>query len=256
MIAQKVILSIVLIILLLSFPLRAAQESSPPDVEEIVKTIDELYRSRSSYAELEMQIATPHWERTLKMSAWTEAMSKTFIRISAPPKEEGVATLRVGSEMWNYLPKTNKVMKIPPSMMMSSWMGSDFTNDDLVREFTFLDDYHYRLISPEDAEEGLHYIQFIPKEGLPIVWGKVVIAVRSQDYIPVWEKYYDEKGKLMRVMNFKDIREFDGREIPSILELIPQTKQGHKTVIRYLKIKFNEDLSSDVFTLRNLRSRR
>jgi len=158
--------------------------------------------------------------------------------------------------MWNYLPKTNKVMKIPPSMMMSSWMGSDFTNDDLVREFTFLDDYHYELISPENAEEDLLYVQFRPKEGLPIVWGKIIIAVRRENYLPLWQAYYDEKGKLMRMMNFKQIKTFDGRLIPSVMELIPKHKEGHRTVIRYLNIKFDVALSPDVFSLRHLRSRR
>ena len=256
MIRNKSILSIFGIAWVLSLLLWAEKDSSQPDVEKIVKEIDELYRSRSSYSELEMKIVTPHWERTLKMRAWTEEMEKTFMRILSPAKERGVATLRVGNEMWNYLPKTNKVIKIPPSMMMGSWMGSDFTNDDLVREFTFLDDYSYQLIDPDDAEEGLLYIEFIPKEGLPIVWGKVIVAIREEDYIPVWEKYYNEKGDLMRVISFKDIKSFDGRKIPSLMELIPQTKEGHRTVIQYLDIDFNVELPPDVFSLRNLRSRR
>ena len=121
------------------------------DVEAIVKKMDQLYRSETSHAEIEMQITTPHWERTLAMNVWTKGMDKTFIRIMAPKKERGVATLRIGNEMWNYLPKTNKVMKIPPSMMMGSWMGSDFTNDDLVKESSMLNDYTYKLIKPEDA---------------------------------------------------------------------------------------------------------
>ena len=253
---KRVALSIFGIACVLSFLNGAEKSSSQPDVEKIVEKIDELYRSRSSYSELEMQIVTPHWERTLKMRAWTEGMEKTFIRILSPAKERGVATLRVGNEMWNYLPKANKVMKIPPSMMMSSWMGSDFTNDDLVREFTFVDDYTYQLINPDDAQEGFLYIEFIPRKGLPIVWGKVIISVRDEDYIPVWERYYDERGNLMRVMSFKDIKEFDGRKIPSLLDLIPQTKEGHKTVIRYLDIDFNVALPPEVFSLRNLRSRR
>jgi outer membrane lipoprotein-sorting protein len=255
MIRNKVVLSIFGIACVLSFSLRAEKGSSQLDVEKIVKEIDELYRSRSSYSELEMQIVTPHWERTLKMKAWTEEMKKTFIRILSPAKERGAATLRVGNEMWNYLPKINKVMKIPPSMMMGSWMGSDFTNDDLVREFTFLDDYSYQLIIPDDAQEGLLYIEFIPKEGLPIVWGKVIVAVRDEDYIPVWERYYNEKGNLMRVMCFKDIKSFGERKIPSLMELIPQTKEGYRTVIRYLDIDFNAELPPDIFSLRNLRSR-
>lgn len=225
-----------------------------PDVETIVKKIDELFRSDSSYAEMEMHIMTPNWVRTLRMKAWTEGMEKTFIRIISPAKERGVATLRIGTEMWNYLPRTNKVIKIPPSMMMSSWMGSDFTNDDLVKELTFLDDYTYELTQLNESDEELYYIRFTPKENRPIVWGEVVAAVRKKDYIPVWQKYYDESGKLMRVMEFKEIKDFDGRKIPSVLELVPQTKEGHKTVIRYLELEFNPKLSEEIFSLRNLRS--
>ena len=130
MTGKKLAFSLILAFLIAPSLLRSAQNASQADVEEIVKKIDELYRSDSSYAEVEMQIVTPHWERTLRMIAWTEGMEKTFIRITSPPKEMGVATLRISNEMWNYLPRTNKVMKVPPSMMMSSWMGSDFTNDE------------------------------------------------------------------------------------------------------------------------------
>ncbi len=226
------------------------------DVDAIVKQIDELYRSNSSYARVEMQIVTPHWERTLALEAWTKGKDKTFILISAPKKEKGTATLRIGNEMWNYLPKVDKVMKIPPSMMMGSWMGSDFTNDDLVHEFSLLEDYTYRLISPEDAEPDALYLELIPKEGRPIVWGKVLIAVREVDYLPIWQKYYDEKGRLMRVMRFSEIKSLGKRKVPSVMELLPQNKQGHKTAIRYLDIAFDTKIKESVFSLRNLRKKR
>ncbi|MFZ5979884.1 MAG: outer membrane lipoprotein-sorting protein, partial [Candidatus Zixiibacteriota bacterium] len=117
-----------------------AEEYTDADIKRLIHEVDTLYRSEASYAELEMEIITPHWQRTLAMDSWTEGMDKTFIRIKEPLKEKGVATLRIDNEMWNFLPKTNKVMKIPPSMMMSSWMGSDFTNDDLVKEFSLFED--------------------------------------------------------------------------------------------------------------------
>jgi outer membrane lipoprotein-sorting protein len=242
-----------LLVLSLAIPL-CAQNHASDEAREIVKKIDELYRSESSAGEMEMQIVTPHWERTLRMNVWTEGMKRTFIRIASPAKEKGVATLRIGNEMWNFLPNTNKVIKIPPSMMMSSWMGSDFTNDDLVNEFSLLEDYSYKLITPGDAEPGMLYIESIPREDLPIVWGKIVSAVRVQDYIPIWEKYYDEKGALMRAINFSDVKQFGERTIPAVMELIPQNKEGHKTVIRYLRLEFDRPLHDDIFTLRNLRS--
>ncbi|MFQ6105034.1 MAG: outer membrane lipoprotein-sorting protein [Candidatus Glassbacteria bacterium] len=231
------------------------EAADEPSVNEIIKKIDLLYRSKSSYAEIEMEITTPHWQRTLAMNIWTEEMEKTLIRITAPKKEQGVATLRIGSEMWNYLPKTNKVVKVPPSMMMSSWMGSDFTNDDLVKEFSLFEDYSYEFASPEDGREDLYYIKCIPREDLAVVWGYIVIACRKNDYLPVWQKYYDEKDNLMRILSYSDIRAFDGRTIPAVMEMVPQNKEGHKTTIRYVKARFDVDIDEDMFSLRRLRSR-
>jgi outer membrane lipoprotein-sorting protein len=226
------------------------------DVHTVVRKIDQLYRSSASYSEVEMGIVTPHWQRTLRMDIWTEGTSKTFIRILSPPKEEGVATLRLGSEMWNYLPKANKVIKIPPSMMMSSWMGSDFTNDDLVKEYTLLDDYNYEFCLPQDAQPDMLYIELKPKEGLPIVWGKIIAAVKKENYTPVWDRYYDEKNRLMRIIDFKEVKRFGDRLIPSVIEILPQSKEGHKTVLRYLQAEFDIRLPDEIFSLRNLHSRK
>ena len=233
-----------------------AVRAAEPDVDRIIKDIDELYRSTSSYSEIEMHVVTPHWERTMAMNVWTEGMDKTFVRVTAPRKEMGMATLRVENEMWNYLPKTNKVIKVPPSMMMSSWMGSDFTNDDIVREFSLYEDYAYELVTPEEAEPGIVHIDCIPREDLPVVWAHVVIAVREADHLPVWQRYYDEKNELMRTMYFEDIRTFGTRTIPSAMELVPENKKGHRTVVRYIKLDFDAEIDGDIFSLRNLRASR
>ena len=230
--------------------------SHAQDVQEVVRKIDELYRSNASYSEVEMGIITPHWQRTLRMNTWTEGKTQTFIRILSPPKEEGVATLRLGNEMWNYLPRADKVIKIPPSMMMSSWMGSDFTNDDLVKEFTLVDDYRYQFIRPQDAQPDMLYIELNPKEGLPVVWGKIIAAVKKESYLPVWDRYYDEKDRLMRIIDFKEVKRLGGRLIPTVMEVIPQEKEGQKTVLRYLRAEFDIRLPKDIFSLRNLQSRK
>ena len=224
--------------------------------EDIIAKQDELYRATSSYAVMEMKIVTPHWERTLELEAWSEGLDKTFILINSPPRERGTATLRIDNEMWNYLPKTDKVMKIPPSMMMGSWMGSDFTNDDLVKQTTLQEDYDYRIVELDGGVEGEVYLELVPKEDTPSVWGKIVIAVREEDYLPVWQKFYDERGKLMRVMNFREIKTIGGRVLPTVMELIPQTDDGQYTIVRYIEGEFDIDLPSEIFTLRNLQRRR
>ncbi|UCE25355.1 MAG: outer membrane lipoprotein-sorting protein [Candidatus Zixiibacteriota bacterium] len=244
--------TILLILSLFAATPLLAQETV--DVEELIREVDRLYRSNTSFTEFEMEIVTPHWQRTLSMDAWTEGMEKTFVRIKSPRKEKGMATLRVENEMWNYLPKTNKVMKIPPSMMMGSWMGSDFTNDDIVKESSLFHDYSYEFLDMDSAQDKLFYINCIPREDLAVVWGNIVIAVNKADSLPAWQKYYDEKGELMRVMIYSDIRNLGGRRIPAVMELIPQHKEGHKTIVRYLQAEFDVLLENETFTLRNLRA--
>lgn len=242
-----------LVFMFFLLPVILPAQSNDVNIDEVVEKIDQLYRSESSYAKMRMQIITPHWERTLEMRAWSEGMDKTMIRILSPAKEKGVGTLRIGNEMWNYLPKTNKVIKIPPSMMMSSWMGSDFNNDDLVSEFTWREDYNVTQTSIDTAKADRIYLKLTPKEGRPIVWGKLIVAVRRSDYLPVWEKYYDENDKLMRIMRFENIQTMGGRNIPSRMVLVPQTEEG-KTIMEYVNVDFNAGVPSNIFTLRNLRT--
>ena len=233
-----------------------SQTLSKAQVDSLVKEVDQLFRANSSYAEMTMEIVTPHWSRTLEMKGWTEGTKKTFVRILSPAKERGVATLRIENEMWNYLPRTNKVMKVPPSMMMSSWMGSDFTNDDLVREFTLFKDYDYELVHPDSAGDSAYYFKCTPHEDVPVVWGHIIVAVRKSDHIPMWQKYYDEKGALMRVMTYREVKKMGGRIIPTVTELVPQNKEGHKTVFRYTKAEFDINIDPEIFSLRNLESQK
>jgi len=241
--------------LLVSSPNLTARAQSPqPEILDVVRTVDELYRSKSSYAEVTMEIVTPQWQRTLEMMMWTDGMDKTFIRILAPRKEKGVGTLRIGNEMWNFLPRTNKIMKVPPSMMTGSWMGSDFTNDDLVDEITYVNDYALAWADTDSAKADVFYIKATPHEDVPVVWGYILLAIRKNDYIPLWEKYFDEQDRLLRTFVFSDVRDFGARRLPSTMEVIPENKAGHKTVVRYTKATFDEPVDNGVFSIRNLRS--
>jgi len=249
---QLVILLIVVTVLLLV--VLGFAQSPDRRAQELARKIDDLYRSQASCAQVEMGIVTPDWQRTLSLKAWSKGQDKTFIRILEPKKESGVGTLRLCSEMWNYLPKTDKVIKIPPSMMMSSWMGSDFTNDDLVKEYTFVNDFAFRLVTPPEARKGFVYLECRPKPGVPIVWDKIVIAVDEAASLPVWQKFYDEKGKVARIMNYSQVKTFGRRTIPTVMEMIPQTKEGYKTVLRYVSVQFDLALDEAIFSLRNLQS--
>lgn len=234
----------------------AAGEGDDAAALELSRKLDELYRSSTSRGEMTMIVTTPHYTRTLKMKAWTRGMDDTLIRIVSPRKEKGTATLKKGNEMWNYLPKIRKTIRIPPSMMMGSWMGSDFTNDDLVRETSWEKDYFVSFAkSPPPGLTGLVYR---PKPEAPVTWSRVVGYFNTKSQLPTKMEYYDEKGRLVRVMTFDDIREIGGRTIPARMTLTPlsKDKKGHSTVMIYHKMEFDIPLRDNLFSLTALRKDR
>lgn len=218
----------------------------------IIDKMEDLYRGAASKAQVTMRIETPQYQRTLEMSARSLGTKQSFIRILAPIKDRGIATLKIDKQMWNYFPKINKVIKIPPSMMMGSWMGSDFTNDDLVKETTLTDEY--RLHMDETADQ--YRITLIPKQNTVTVWGKIEYVISKSPLLPVSEGFYDDAGKLVRRLTFEDPKDFSGRLLPSVLEMVPLNKPGHRTLVTYTRLEFNPpDVTEADFTLRHLTSR-
>ncbi|MDP6116838.1 MAG: outer membrane lipoprotein-sorting protein, partial [Planctomycetota bacterium] len=214
---------------------------------------DDLFRGDSSKGRMTMKISTKHWTRTLSMNFWGEGKEKSLIRILSPKKEKGTATLRAGNDIWNYLPKVRRVIKLPSSMMSASWMGSHFTNDDLVKETRMADDFDTK-VSFQGEREGVEIVELtcIPKEEAVVVWGKVVIAVHKDDLTPIVSHYYDEDLDLARTMTFSELRVFGGRKLPARVSIIPSDKPAEATVITYEEIEFDLKLPDDLFTLRNL----
>ncbi len=221
---------------------------------ELLDKVDKQFRSSTSASELEMQIETKNWKRTLKMRMWTKGLDKTLIRIDSPKKDRGVSTLKRDKSMWNYFPKINKVIKIPASMMMGSWMGSDFTNDDLVKDNTFVNDYTHEFINKEDKE--YYHIEIFPKKETVTVWGKIILKIRKSDNIIAQETFYDEKGEKIKIMEFTDIKVMGGKKIPATMTLIPLKKKNQKTTIKYIKATFNGPVKDLIFTRKNLQKRR
>jgi len=218
---------------------------------ELLKRVDELYRANTSEASIRMQIVTPNWERTMEMKVWSQGMENTFIRILAPKKDRGIATLKLGPEMWNYFPKVNKAIKVPPSMMMSSWMGSDFTNDDLVKQDSLADDYE---VTREDIDHT-SLLTLVPKPDTVTVWAKIEVLVDREALLPLEQRYYNERGEQVRVMTFLDVKQFGEYKLPSRLEMTPLNKEGHKTVIYYDELELNVPIDEEIFTWRALKQR-
>ena len=188
------------------------------------------------------------------MKNWTLGNDYSMIYITAPAKEKGQVFLKRQNEMWNWVPSIERMIKIPPSMMMQSWMGSDFTNDDLVKESSLVKDYSHKLVGEETIDGyDCYKAELIPHHDAPVVWGKILMWVSKEDYYWLKAEYYDEDNKLVNTEILSDIQQMDDRKMPTRLEMIPADEKGNKTILIFKDIKFNVNLDESFFSQQNMK---
>ena len=220
-----------------------------PTIEELLDATDDVNRGASSKSTITMQVKTKRYERTMTMDAWSRGEEDSLIRITAPAKDAGTTTLKVGDDMWNYIPKIDRTMKIPPGMMSGAWMGSHFSNDDLVKSNRLADEFTYEK---ESVVDGVYTIVCTAKPDAAVVWGKVVVKVR-EDKIPLEVGYYDEDGELARKLTFSDVRELGGRTVPATMLLEPADRPGEFTKITTTAMDFDVTFDDRTFSLQALK---
>ncbi len=237
-----------------SLAVAAPRAGGERDARTIVAhAVDDLYRGASSVGTLEMHVKTSRWERTLELQQWSQGTDRSLIRVLSPKKERGVTTLKVGKDVWNYLPKVDRVIKVPASMMSASWMGSHFTNDDLVHESRFADDYELAVRERPTAADARWLIEATPKPDAPVVWGKVTLAVSAGDLLPIEAKFFDGRGALVRTIRYSDVEDVGGRKIPMRMTLIPADKPGESTEVVWKTLRFDVNLPASTFSLQALK---
>jgi outer membrane lipoprotein-sorting protein len=222
--------------------------------KEVVAKADELIKSKSSFTEMKMMVIKPDWSREMEMKIWALEPDYAMVLITAPAKDKGTVTLKRGNEVWNWIPSVHRAIKIPPSMMMQSWMGSDFTNDDLVKQSSIVTDYEHAFVGEEEMDGYLcHKIQMTPKPEAGVVWGKILIWISKEGYLQLRADYYDEDEYLVKSMIGSKIAKMGGRTIPTHWEMIPVDKPGQKTVMEYLSIEFNIDTNESFYSQQNMK---
>lgn len=221
---------------------------------EIVRQADEKFRGASSRGQTTMIIERPSWSREISMKSWSLGNDFSMIYITAPAKEKGQVFLKRKNEMWNWIPTIERMIKIPPSMMMQSWMGSDFTNDDLVRESSLVKDYSHELLGEEIIRNyDCHKIQLSPHPDAAVVWGKIIMWISKKEYHWLKAEFYDEDGELVNTEILSEIKQMDDREMPTRMEMIPADKDGHKTILIFDEIEFNVKLDESFFSQQNMK---
>lgn len=236
-------------IILIIFCSAQAQEAS-----EIIKLSEDHLRGESSTAEISIEIERRLWSRTIDIKVWSLGSDYSLILMQAPIRDKGTVYLKRKKEIWNWQPKIKKIIKLPPSMMMQSWMGSDFTNDDLVKESSVLFDYTNKIIG-DTLLLGLPccIIELLPKPDAPVVWGKIKLFIDLENYLQLATEFYDEDGYLINKMKVSEIKTFGNRVLPSLLTMTSVEEKGQRTILRYKSIDFNTGIMEDFFTKENMK---
>ncbi len=224
-----------------------AQSSS-----QIIKKVEDNLEGKTAKMQITMIIKTSRYERKMQMQSLSVGKQKSFIKITYPKKDSGITFLKLEGQMWQYVPKIEKTIKIPSSMMLQSWMGSDFTNDDLTKESSILDDYNHKLT---DQNKSVYTIELLPKEDATVVWDKIVMKISKEYFLPLNTLYYDEDSQLIRTLEYKKFQKISNRIYPTYWEMIPKTedKKDHKTIIIIENAEFDVNIDPSYFTKRALK---
>ena len=239
---------LLLLFLLSSYSIQAQ------DAYDIIKRSDDHLRGASNKAEMSIEIQRPKWSRTMEVKAWALGIEYSFILVQAPARDKGTVFLKRENEIWNWQPKIEKVIKLPPSMMMQSWMGSDFTNDDLIKESSILTDYTHEIIGDTTLlERPCHIIELTAKEDAAVVWGKINLYIDKKDFLQMASEFYDEDGYLINKMEASDIKYFGDKILPATLKMTPFEEEGQRTILQYKSMEYNIDINESFFTQQNMK---
>lgn len=238
---------------LLFFNLMFILSAVAQEAKDIVKKADEKAKGKTSFANITIQTIRPTWSREMSVKAWTKGNDLTLILVLAPAKEKGVVYLKRNKEVWNWIPSIERNIKMPPSMMSQSWMGTDFTNDDLVKEASIIEDYNHTFLEDVVIDgRNCYKIQLLPKPKSAVVWGKVILSIDKKDFLMLHAEYFDEDGILVNTMHSTDIKMLGERLLPARMEMVPANKKGNKTVLIYNSLVFDTPIEDTFFTTQNI----
>ena len=222
------------------------------NAQNIIKKVEKNLRGDYMYATMKMIVTSKRGQRTVKIESWSKGNKKSFIKILYPKKDNGITFLKINTQMWQYIPKIERTIKIPASMMLQSWMGSDFTNDDMVKESSLEEDYNAKLLS---KRSNFATIELLPKENTAVVWGKIIITVDLKNAVPLKEIYYDDMMKKVRIMTFSKVEQHGSHKIPMVMELKPldANKKRNRTKIIFEKVDYDTKINPSYFTKQALK---
>jgi len=239
-------------------PVTAMAEET--EARAVIARAWDYMRGKTSVSTVHMTVHRPDWERKTTIKAWTKGRENSIFQIIAPKKDKGNGTLKLGKKMWSYNPKINRVIKIPPSMMSQSWMGSDFSNNDLSKADSVIMDYSHEILYTETRKGfKIYVIKALPKPDAPVIWGMQMLKIR-EDGVLLEQAFHDEDLEPVKVMRTQNIVNMGGRPFPAkwIMQTIDAETEDagtneEYTLLEYQDLKFDVPLKNGRFKINALK---
>ena len=229
-----------------------SQPPSLPSVSEVTESLDRLYRSNTAHGTMSMEIVTRRYKRSLELESWSRGEEHALIVIRRPAREAGTASLKTPDGLWSYAPRADRLLRIPPGMLSDGWMGSHISNDDLLRDSSWREDFETSLAAVQEGGRRTLKLTAIPKPDTPVVYSKIVWTVDAETMLPLRSEDFDGE-RIARTTTFSDVRDFGGRRLPSTITVVPSKYPEESTVMRYTAMRFDAKVDNRMFTPRGLK---
>jgi len=233
--------------------------------EEIIEKVDKNMTFDSAKTEAKLVIHIRGQVRTKTMMSYSEGEDKSFSEFLSPARDKGVKYLKIGDNMWMYLPSVEKIIKIAGHMLRQSMMGSDFSYEDALESGNLLDKYDIKLATEEttyikfrrgteEVTKGRPcYVLELTAKVKDVTYYKRKIWVDREIFVPVKEELFAKSGKKLKVMVMADVKKYGRRYYPRYMSMRNLLRKDSLTEMFVTDIDFDAKIPKDTFTQRNLR---
>lgn len=247
-------------LLLLAATPERARGPQPPAAAELMRRAEESLGDERSLVEARMSVGSPlgSGRRAVAFRAYQDRYhQRAFVRVLSPEKDAGAAFLRLGPNLWVYLPQTGRTLLVPEATLAKPWLGGDFTHADVVRATDLLADYEHRFSNEVTRPEAVvgstaWVVASQPRDPGRAAWARIVSWIDVERGFPLRREYYAGDGSRVRVLEFSDVREVEGRAVPHRWTLTTADDPPRTTRIEIDSIRFADAFDDAVFTTRQL----
>jgi outer membrane lipoprotein-sorting protein len=230
-----------------------SMKTGDPTAEQILKKAEQKLTASTIEADLDITIKRPKWTKTMGLKTWGKGSDYAMAYVKSPAKDAGTVYLKAGNDVYNYLPKIKKTVKLPANLLSQNWMGTDMSTDDIVKLTKLTTDYKATLAgSVTLSDRDCYVLLLLPKPDASVLWGKMVLAIDKQDYIQMKTLFYDEDMELVNTVIASQVKNMGGKMLASKMVMIPAGKKGQTTTVIYSSMKFDSPISASFFTKSNM----